>query len=70
MAKEWILNNVMNRFQLNFKRNVGPTSESIRKCKPKNLEEWKKYYYEKVKPKAHKKCKGKINVPNGWKKGF
>ena len=33
MAKEWILNSAMNRFQLNFKRNVGPTSESIRwKC--------------------------------------
>lgn len=29
MAKEWILNSVMNRFQLNFKKNVGPTSESI-----------------------------------------
>ncbi|NTW84443.1 MAG: hypothetical protein HGB36_13990 [Chlorobiaceae bacterium] len=33
MAKEWILNSAMNRamnrFQLNFKRNVGPTSESI-----------------------------------------
>ena len=60
MAKEWILNNVMNRFQLNFKRNVGPTSESIRKCKPKNLEEWKKYYYEKVKPKSHIDSLGKI----------
>ena len=23
MAKEWILNSAMNRFQLNFKRNVG-----------------------------------------------
>lgn len=32
MAKEWILNSAMNRFQLNFKRNVGPTSESIRQC--------------------------------------
>ncbi len=29
MAKEWILNSAMNRFQLNFKRNVGATSESI-----------------------------------------
>ena len=29
MAKEWILNNATNRFQLNFKRNVGATSESI-----------------------------------------
>ncbi len=53
MAKEWILNGVMNRFQLNFKRNVGATSESIRKCSPKNLEEWKKYYYQNVKPKEH-----------------
>ena len=53
MAKEWILNSVMNRFQLNFKRNVGPTSESIRKCSPKNIDEWREYYFSKVKPKEH-----------------
>ena len=53
MAKEWILNSVMNRFQLNFKRNVGPTSESIRKCSPKNLDEWREYYFNNVKPKNH-----------------
>ncbi len=53
MAKEWILNSVMNRFQLNFKRNVGPTSESIRKCSPKSINEWKEYYFGKVKPKEH-----------------
>ena len=53
MAKERILNNVMNRFQLNFKRNVGATSKSIRECKPKSLEEWKKYYYDKVRSKEH-----------------
>ena len=35
MAKEWILNSATNRFQLNFERNVGATSESIRKCSPK-----------------------------------
>ncbi len=29
MAKEWILNSAMNRYQLNFKRNVGAVSESI-----------------------------------------
>jgi len=40
----------MNRFQLNFKRNVGPTSESIRKCSPKNIEEWREYYFKNVKP--------------------
>ncbi|MCD6375252.1 MAG: MjaI family restriction endonuclease [Caldisericaceae bacterium] len=53
MAKEWILNSAMNRFQLNFKRNVGATSEEIRKCQPKTIEDWRRYYYEKVRPKEH-----------------
>jgi len=53
MDKEWILNSAMNRFQLNFKRNVGPTSESIRKCSPKNLEEWREYYFKNVKSEEH-----------------
>jgi len=53
MAKEWILNSAMNRFQLNFKRNVGATSESIRKCSPKTLEEWRYYYFGNVKSKEH-----------------
>ena len=53
MAKEWILNSAMNRFQLNFKRNVGPTSESIRKCSPKTIDEWREYYFKNVKPKEH-----------------
>ncbi|MDR0866944.1 MAG: MjaI family restriction endonuclease [Planctomycetota bacterium] len=53
MAKEWLLNSAMNRFQLNFKRNVGATSESIRNCSPKTLDEWREYYFAKVKPKAH-----------------
>lgn len=43
----------MNRFQLNFKRNIWPTSESIRKCSPKNLDEWREYYFRNVKPKEH-----------------
>jgi hypothetical protein len=51
MAKEWILNSVMNRFQLNFKRNVGPTSESIRICAPKTKEQWEEYYFKNVKTK-------------------
>ncbi|MBS1745716.1 MAG: MjaI family restriction endonuclease [Bacteroidetes bacterium] len=53
MAKEWILNSTMNRFQLNFKRNVGATSDSIRKCSPKVLDEWRDYYFANVKPKEH-----------------
>lgn len=53
MAKEWILNSAMNRFQLNFKKNVGATSESIRKCSPKNLDDWREYYFANVRPKEH-----------------
>jgi hypothetical protein len=53
MAKEWILNSAMYRFQLNFKINVGPTSESIRKCSPKSLDEWREYYFANVKTKEH-----------------
>jgi hypothetical protein len=53
MAKEWILNSAMNRFQLNFKKNVGPTSESIRKCAPKTVDEWREYYFSNVRSKEH-----------------
>lgn len=53
MAKEWILNSAMNRFQLNFKRNVGPTSESIRQCAPKTVDEWRDYYFKNVRPREH-----------------
>src|SRR5450830_1240403 len=59
MAKEWILNSAMNRFQLNFKRNVGPTSESIRKCSPKNIDEWRDYYFTNVKSLEHLENLGK-----------
>jgi hypothetical protein len=48
MAKEWILNQAMNRWGLNKKKSVGPVSELIRKCAPKRLEDWERYYYEKV----------------------
>jgi hypothetical protein len=53
MPKEWILNSATNRFQLNFKRNVGAVSEAIRRCSPKNLEEWKEYYLRNVRSKEH-----------------
>ncbi len=44
----------MNRcFQLNFKRNIGPTSESIRQCEPKTLNEWRDYYFKNVRSKKH-----------------
>lgn len=53
MAKEWILNSVMNRFQLNFKRNVGAVSEAIRQCQPKTVEQWQEYYFEHIRPEEH-----------------
>jgi hypothetical protein len=53
MAKEWVLNSAMNRFQLNFKRNVGATSEAIRRCSPKTLDEWREYYYHNVRSEEH-----------------
>ncbi|MBN1665201.1 MAG: MjaI family restriction endonuclease [Deltaproteobacteria bacterium] len=59
MAKEWILNSAMNRFQLNFKRNVGPTSESIRQCAPKTIDQWREYYFRHVKPEDHIESLGK-----------
>ena len=53
MAKEWILNSAVNRFQLNFKRNVGAVSEEIRKCTPKTVGDWKEYYFSNVRSKDH-----------------
>ena len=50
---EWILNSVMNRFQLNYARNVGATSSSIRQCAPKSKAEWEQYYFDHVQPKDH-----------------
>lgn len=53
MPKEWILNSATNRFQLNFKRNVGAVSEAIRKCAPKSLEDWRDYYFKNIRSKQH-----------------
>lgn len=53
MAKEWILNSATNRFQFNFKRNVGAVSEAIRQCSPKTCEEWREYYFANVRSRDH-----------------
>ncbi len=53
MAKEWILNSAMNRFQLNFKRNVGAVSEEIRKCSPRDINQWENYYFDNVRTRQH-----------------
>lgn len=53
MAKEWILNQSMNRWGLNKKNSVGPVSELIRKCSPRTVEEWENYYYGNAYPQEH-----------------
>lgn len=53
MPKEWILNSANMRWGLNKKTQVGATSEEIRKCSPKKLDDWEEYYYKRVKPKSH-----------------
>ena len=51
--KEFILNYATNRWQLNVKKNVGPTSDSIRLCNPSSYEEWQNYYYTQVRTREH-----------------
>jgi uncharacterized protein YlzI (FlbEa/FlbD family) len=53
MAKEWILNQAMNRWGLNKKKSVGPVSELIRKCSPKDMNDWKNYYFKNVYPETY-----------------
>ncbi|MCS7300325.1 MAG: MjaI family restriction endonuclease [Fimbriimonadales bacterium] len=50
--KEWVLNIAFNRWQFNRPRYVGKLSEAIRACAPKTLDEWKEYYFAKVKPEG------------------
>lgn len=59
MAKEWILNSATNRFQLNFKRNVGAVSEAIRRCEPTSIEEWERYYFSQVRSREEIEALGR-----------
>lgn len=53
MPKEWILNSAINRWGLQKKKMVGAVSDEIRKCSPKKMEDWERYYYANVYPKEH-----------------
>lgn len=59
MAREWILNQANMRWGLTKKNKVGPVAELIRKCAPKTLKEWEKFYLEKAYPKQHLEQLGK-----------
>ena len=43
--REHLLNHGTNRWHLNQSKNVGKTSELIRNCEPKTIEDWKNYYF-------------------------
>ena len=60
MAKEWILNQANMRWGLTRKSKVGPVAELIRKCAPKTLSDWEKFYLDKAYSKQHLEQLGKI----------
>jgi MjaI restriction endonuclease len=43
--REALLNYGMNRWGLNKAQSVAPTSEPIRACAPKALDDWEKFYF-------------------------
>lgn len=53
MPKEWILNSAINRWGLQKKKQVGAVSDEIRKCGPKTVKDWRKYYFGNVYPKKY-----------------
>lgn len=59
MAKEWILNQANMRWGLTRKSKVGPVAELIRKCAPKTLNNWEKFYLDKAYSKQHLEQLGK-----------
>ena len=61
MAKEWILNVATNRWQFNRPKYVGRVSEEIRKCQPRRLEDWKKFYMENVEPSKYAEMRKYMN---------
>lgn len=60
MAKEWILNGANMRWGLTRKNKVGAVSEEIRKCSPKNVQEWETYYYQNVHSKNELEQLGRV----------
>ena len=53
MAKEWILNQATNRFKFNSKRQVGAVAEAIRACEPRDLDEWREFYFTNMRSREH-----------------
>jgi hypothetical protein len=49
MVKEWILNMANGRWGLTKQNRVGPVAAWIRECSPKEISEWEKFYFQKLK---------------------
>jgi hypothetical protein len=48
VKKEWVLNMANTRWGLTKKSKVGPVAAWIRECSPKEITEWKKFYFKKL----------------------
>lgn len=55
MAKEWILNMANGRWGLTKQNRVGPVAAWIRECSPKEISEWEKFYFQKLRNFLEKK---------------
>lgn len=54
---ETLLNYAMNRWGLNKASSIGKTSELIRKCVPKDYQDWVDFYFEEAKQNKKDGCK-------------
>jgi len=52
LRNQFLFELVANKY-LNMESKVSAVSDEIRKCAPKSLNEWEKYYYKNVYPKQH-----------------
>ena len=59
--REFLLNYTVNNWSFNQSKNIGKTSELIRKCSPKSLKEWKTFYFKNAKQNLKNKKGKRIN---------
>ncbi len=60
--REHLLNHGANNWNLNQSYNVGKTSELVRSCLPKSLEDWESFYFEN----AHQNKKNGQKITREW----
>ena len=68
MAKELVLNQAVNRWELNKKRSVGPVSQWIRETAPQKVGDWENSYLQKLAEKL--KTDGIDINPNEYLNGL